>query len=476
MAEIGFKAPLAAGRLATKAKRVPGGLQGKVLEDLPIWLQFQRVGGQVSPTQLSEIIRQADTGYIFRLIDVANEAKQKDCHLSAVLSQSEESLAGLEWELVLPEGAMSRERKAMDWTEEHLRTKIAAPFGAMVAHQAGGVYYSLAVSETMWAKDDDKRVVPVDFDNQSARRFGFRISDGKLVWRDQMMGPEGVDFRALFPNKFVVSQPRVTGDVPAREGMMRVLVWAALFRSWGFTDWLRTGETAWKPWRIGHYDPEKVTEEDIDNLITVLDRLVSTGSAAISKSVDFKVEWPGGQGGTKATHSELVNVLAQEMSKAALGQTETVQASGTSGYAQAKVHQDVSGKILKGRARHLAAVITRDVIRPMIQLNFGSNFAIPTFRFLTDDSADLKAFSEGLKNLTGPQGAGLQVPAKWARGAAGIPEPEKDEELVGAPAEPEVPANDTTVTEPAKPAPKEPPAATEGEADNTPPVDEQAAE
>ncbi len=413
----------------------------KVMQDLSLWEQFQRVGGALTPVQVSSIIREADAGDTRRLMDLANDARQKDCHLSAVLSQSEESIAGLEWSLHLPKKAKKKDRHASEWVENWLRTKVHEPFTSLIAHLAGGVYYSFAVSETVWSKDPKGYLVPVDFENQNQRRFAFRQSDGRLVWRDQSMSTDGVDFRADYPNRFVTAQPRVTGDVPCREGLARVLVWATLFRTWDLTDWLRTGEAAWKPWRVGYYEKGS-QDEDIDGLVEVLERLATTGTAALPVNTKLQIEWPGGAGGTRTTHSELYNVLAQEMSKAALGQTETVQASNSSGYAQAKVHQAVRGNILRARARYIAAVITRDVIRAMIELNFGTGILVPTFKFETADPVDLKSFSEGLKNLTAPKGgAGLRVSAKWARSTAGIPEPEKGEELLGEAAAPAGDAN-----------------------------------
>jgi phage gp29-like protein len=84
----------------------------------------------------------------------------------------------------------------------------------------------------------------------------------------------GVDLRTWFaPGKVLFYQPRVTGAEPNREGLARVLVWAALFRNWSVRDWVQLGELAWKPWRIGTYDG--ADEKAISTLKTIL-RCVST--------------------------------------------------------------------------------------------------------------------------------------------------------------------------------------------------------
>lgn len=359
-----------------------------------------------------------------RLMDLANDARQKDCHLQAVLSVSEESLAGLKWQLVLPENARAKDKRAAKWVKDTLRANDN--FSRFVAHHAGAFYYSYAVSEIDWKKESGK-LVPKTFHSIAPRRFGFRPSDSRLVWRDAWMANDGVDFREEFPYRFIVSQPRVTGDVPQREGLLRCLVWAALFRNWTFSDWLRTGEIAWKPWRIGSY-ADNATNEDIDALEEALVGLSTNGVATHPQRTTIEVEWPGGTQTAKATHSELVNSIAQEMSKAVLGQTETVQSSSSSGYGQAKVHNQVRLDLRESRAKQIAGDITRDLVAVMIDLNFGSDVIVPKFEFLTEDAVDQKAFAEAMSVIVR---AGLRVPAQWARDQLGIPEPDDDDEIIG---------------------------------------------
>lgn len=417
---------------------------GRVVEELSLWRQFSRIGGGLTPGQVSAIVREADGGDPRRLMDLANEARQKDGHLQAVLGQSEETLAALPWQLVLHDDSRLKDRKARDWADQYLRT--CPSFRRLIAHLAGATYYGFAVSEILWAKEDG-RLVPSSFEPLAPRRFGFRQEDGLFVWRDEGMRRDGVDFRVEYPWKFVVSQPRVTGDVPCREGLVRVLMWAALFRNWTLTDWVRLGEIAWKPWRIGTYK-KGAAQEDIDGLVNVLDGMSTNGVATVPDSVTVDVKWAP-HSSTKSTHEVLFQTIGSEMSKAVLGQTETTEASQSSGLAQAKVHQSVRGDLLEARARCIAAELTRDVLAPMILLNFGDSAVVPEFQFVTQDKQDFKAFAEGVKSL---KEAGTKIPQAWVREQAGIPEPQDGEELLG---DPEIPVD---VEEPTAPTTEPPPA------------------
>ena len=400
-------------------------VRGRVVADLSLWMQAGRLGGKLTPKDVSDIIREADGGYPQRLMDLANECRQKDCHLSAVLSVAEESIAGLEWKLVLPDDARAKDKRAAKWAEKVLRS--VPTLRKLIAYLAGARYYGYDVNEIVWRKDAGK-LVPAEFAHLGHRRFGFDPKTGNFVLRDQGMPAAGVDFRAQWPNKFVVSQPRANGDAPQREGLCRPLIWMTQFRVWTIADWLRTAELAWKPWRIGTWKKANATTDDETALEMILQQLTTTGWAAKPDSMDIKIEWPQGSQSTKATHAELVNVLAQEMSKCVLGQTETVQASSSSGYAQAKVHDAVRRDIRESSAMQIAADLTRDLVTPLIMLNF-SGVAVPQFVFVTQDPVDLKSFAEAVAALV--EKAKLRVPAKWVRDQAGMPEPSDEEEVLG---------------------------------------------
>ena len=291
---------------------------------------------------------------------------------------------------------------------------------------AGAVYYGYGVSEILWGKDAG-RLVPTSFVNLAPRRFGYRLHDGKFVWKDTGFSSEGIDFLELYPGKFVVTHPRVNGDVPTREGLVRCLVWAALFRNWSLADWLKTAEIAWKPYKYGYYPKDAPNESARDELLDTLTDFHNYGTAAFREGTGVVVEWPGGNQTAKATHAEMFNVVAQEMSKAVLGQTETTQASSSSGYAQAKVHDAVRKDLREARARQIASDITRDVIEPMFRLNF-DGVRPPRFQFVTEDAVDLASFANAVSVLAG---TGLAIPSAWVREQGGIPEPNDGEEVIG---------------------------------------------
>ena len=415
----------------SKPKASGGG--ASALGDQSIWEQFQRIGGSVTPAQVSEILREADNGDMRRLCDLANDARQKHGHLQSVLFTRESALAALPWELTVPGEERTQKRRRGQRQKDFIRELLEGhpQIGDLISHLVGAVFMGYSVVETITKVDRRGFIVPDRFILQPPRRFRFRREDSRLVWNDRQSGYKDIDFQADFPGRFLVAQPRINGDVPCHEGLVRPLMWASLFCNWTLSDWLKLAEVAWKPWRIGKYK-RKANADDIATLERALAKLTTSGVASLSEDVDLTVLFPGSSGssggGGKASHSELWDVLCREISKAVLGQTLTTEQGRVGSQALGKVHNEVRHDVRAFDAKFVASVITRFLIAPLIIVNFGSSAPVPQFRFITEDRADLESFSKSVKTFGE---AGLRLPAGWVRDQAGIPEPVEGEEVVG---------------------------------------------
>jgi phage gp29-like protein len=415
---------------------------GRVVGEQPLYLQLQRIGGGLTPQQVSSIFREADAGETKRLVDLANEARQKDCHLHSVLGTRELAMQKLAFDTVpyKDPGAKKpklRDRKIAEFVQQTLLNITAdetnpenplADFSGLIAHLTGGNYYGHSTAETIFTKDG-RYMVPLGFSLIHQRRFRFNIQNGRLEWFDEGSSKGvGVDLLATYPGKFIQFQPRIMGDVAVREGLVRPLMWAALFRNWDIRDWLQLAELAWKPWRIGKYQ-KTANAEDIDDLLALLEQMTASGVATHPETTEVTIEWPKNAGaGGKSTHSELAGFMGAEMSKAVLGQTLTTESGDRGARSLGDVHNEVRGDIRDADARAMASIVRRHLIRPLVRLNFGGNVAIPGFRFLTQDAVDVQATSAAVLNL---RKAGARIPARWVYDTFGIPEPEDDEECLG---------------------------------------------
>ena len=123
-------------------------------------------------------------------------------------------------------------------------------------------------------------------------------------------------------------------------------------------------------------------------------------------------------------YEKLARYCDEQMSKAVLGQTLTSD-SGSGSYAQSKTHNEVRKDLTAADANALENTLRRDLIRPLVEFNFGYGTPIPTLQFQTEDADDLKETSEIYRTLACDMG--LEIPKRHLYKKFGIPKPEHGE-------------------------------------------------
>jgi phage gp29-like protein len=410
------------------------------LPELPLYQQYSRIGGNITPAQASSIIQQADAGVMNQLVDLANEARQKDGHLHAVLSTRENALTSLQL-MIDPaiaygeEEPSERDVEIADFVRYALSYAVGndqnvRSFRDLISQLNGAVYHGYAVSEIMWAIDEGM-MIPVGFRPIDQRRFVFSLRDGRLRHSDSYSSMQEIDLQEQWPAKFIQHQPRINGDVPAREGLSRLLIWPALFRNWSTSDWLKLAELSWKPWRIGIYS-KQANDDDKDDLLSALRTLTTNGVVVHREDHKLELRWAG-QGSTSGTsgmgpHERLCDFMGREMSKAAIGQTMTIEPGDRGARSLGEVHDRVRKDICEQDAIATAATLRRDLIAWIVRLNYGDDVMVPGARFATDDTADLSEFSSAVKDLAG---AGVPISESWVHDKIGHPEIDETTILIG---------------------------------------------
>lgn len=416
---------------------------GAVVGQLPLWQQFNRIGGGLTPADVSSILYSADTGDMGRLVELANESRQKDGHLHSVLRARETALSTLPLTF--------SPFKARDDAEPSERDAEVAAFvedvllGAsgdgedlrglddLTAHLQGGIYHGYAHAETAWRREG-RRLIVDGWALIDQRRFRYRWADGRLVFTDYLASAvgagSGIDLMREYPGQYVQHQPRENGDVAAREGLSRLLVWCALFRNWSMADWMKLAEMSWKPWRLGKLTPNS-GDDDRDDLIEILDKLTTDGYGILgpNQEIEFPTPMAGGRSSGSGNHQSLCEFMGAEMSKAVLGQTLTTESGSRGARSLGEVHDGIRKELRDYDAKRVAATLKRDVVRPLVWLNYGPATPLPNVGYATSEAVDLQSFGKGVAAL---KLAGLRIPASWVYDVAGVPEPGEDDEILGA--------------------------------------------
>jgi phage gp29-like protein len=133
----------------------------------------------------------------------------------------------------------------------------------------------------------------------------------------------------------------------------------------------------------------------------------------------------------KTTSVEIYEQLArycdEQTSKAVLGQTLTSDSGGGS-YAQSKTHNEVRHDLTVADAKALATTVRRDIIRPLVEYNFGKDVDIPFFTFDCREAEDQKETVDIYRTLVCDMG--LKIPESHIYKKFNIPKPEEGEEVL----------------------------------------------
>lgn len=206
---------------------------------------------------------------------------------------------------------------------------------------------------------------------------------------------------------------------------MRVVAWMYLFKNYDIKDWVSFCEVFGMPLRLGKYDAS-ASEDDKKQLMEAILSLGTDAAGIVPSST--MIEFIESQ---KTTSVEIYEKLArycdEQISKAVLGQTLTSDSGGGS-YAQSKTHDEVRHDLTVADAKALAVTIRRDIIRPLVEFNFGTDAGIPFFAFDSREAEDQKEAVEVLKTLACDMG--LEIPAGYIYKKFNIPEPEGGEAVL----------------------------------------------
>lgn len=381
----------------------------------------------LTPRMLARILQEADEGNVRAQMELFEEIEGKDTHLFSQMQTRKLAVTGLDWE-VQPFSQDERDKEVAGFVDEQL--KGIENFDEMLIDMLDAIGKGISIMELAWAVEDGRNVIEdIEY-----------VHPKKLVWdsaTDEMKictgeYPSGV---GLPKNKFVVHKYKAKSGHTSKAGIMRVVSWMYMFKNYDIKDWVGFCEVFGMPLRLGKYDAS-ASEKDKKQLMEAIISLGTDAAGIVPSST--MIEFIESQ---KTTSVEIYERLArycdEQMSKAILGQTLTSDSGGGS-YAQSKTHDEVRHDLIVADAKALAVTIRRDIIRPLVEFNFGADVKIPFFCFDCHEVEDQKEAVEIYKTLVCDMG--LEIPKSHIYKKFNIPKPEDGEEVLEPPPRARMPA------------------------------------
>lgn len=369
----------------------------------------------LTPGRLAALLRASEEGDPEAYLALAEDIEEKDLHYLGVMGTRKRAVSQLE---ITVEAAEDRQPQIghADFVREFLRRDSLED---EIFDMLDAVGKGISLVEIIW-ETSERSWMPSRLEWRDPRWFAFDPVDMRTV---RLRGDDGLPV-PLPPYKFVETIIQAKSGLPIRGGLARAVSWAWLFKNFGVKDWVSFLETYGQPLRLGKY-PTGSTPEDRRILLRAVSQLGHDAAGIIpdSMTVDFVEAASKGDGGL---FRGLADFLDQQVSKAVLGQVGTTDAI-AGGYAVGKVHDQVRVDIQQSDAKRLAVAINRDLVRPMIDLNFGPQKAYPRVLIGLPDQTDMVAMMPLIERYVQMGG---RVASSVVRDKLGLPDPGKSEDLL----------------------------------------------
>lgn len=370
----------------------------------------------LTPSRLAAILRQAIEGDPIAYLELAEDMEEKDLHYLGVLGTRKRQVAQLDI-TVEPAGedqrALDLAAEVEDWLgRDSLIDELIDLLDA--------VGKGFSVAEIIW-ETTSRDWRPQRLQWRDPRWFAFSRDDGQTLLLRSDAAPFGEPLPAW---KFVTHAHRAKSGLPIRGGLARAVSWFWMFRAFDLKSWIAFSEAFGQPLRVGKYGAA-ATPEDKRVLLRAVSEIARDAAAIIPDSM--MIEFIEAKlSGSIELFERLADWIDRQVSKAVLGQTTTTDAI-AGGHAVSKEHNEVRSDIERSDARQVAATLNRDVVQPLIALNFGPQDAYPRIRIGRPEEVDAAKVVEAVAKLVP---LGLRIGQKPLRDLLSLPAPDEgDEEL-----------------------------------------------
>lgn len=380
----------------------------------------------LTPEKLAMILRSSITGSPRLYLELAEDMEERYPHYASVLSTRKRAIKGMEITVEAAGSSTAEEDEA-----ELVREVVQGPaFRGSVIDMMDALGKSFSATETIW--DTKARPwKPLKFEYNDPRFFEFGRSDPEQLF---ILGDGGPEF--LRSNSWIVHRAKAKSGLTIRGGLARPAAWIFFFQSFTLKDWAIFAEAYGQPMRLGKFDPG-ASNEDKRVLLEAVHSIGSDFAAIIPQAM--AIEFVKAQiSDSTDLYERRADWLDRQCSKLVLGQTGTTDSSNGSGYAQAKVHDEVRADLADSDAEQLADTLNAQLVEPLVSLNFNrpGRAGFPKIVIGRPEEEDVAAW---VSNVSKVVPLGVPVTVEEVQKKIGITPAKSGEALLVPPSRPALP-------------------------------------
>jgi phage gp29-like protein len=331
----------------------------------------------------------ASSRYFRDIYDLYRDMEDKDAHLFAVLQTRKN-------------GVLSRPRKISAASDDERDLKVAAfvrneiaklnDFDAALFSLLDAIGKGFSIIEILWEYNDGKvGIKSLKFRPQG--RFYLGDSENPRLLTSSFplkASPSSIPPSSPLPSrKFMLFTFGSACTGTQGKGLLMKAYWYYWFKKNNLKFWVMFNEKFGSPTVVGKYRLG-AGEEERRRLFEVVESLQNDTGVTIPENVAIEF-LEAKRSGTINTYRDLADWCNDELSKLVLGATLTTGEGRRSGsMALGKVHDRVRCEYIEADARALMSVINGQLIRWLVDFNFGKNVPAPRFEIDTTEDDGLE--------------------------------------------------------------------------------------
>lgn len=210
-------------------------------------------------------------------------------------------------------------------------------------------------------------------------------------------------------------------DNPYGDGLGQKIYWWEFFKRHDIKNWVQFNERFGDPTAIGKYPRGSASAADITKLQNALANGIQKQASVVIPD-DIVIELlEAERTGSISSFEKLSEFCDRQISKAVLGQTLTTEPGDSGSYALGKVHNQVREDILTGDAALQAYAINAQIVKWLVDYNFGSQpkGLYPSFWIPIEEGEDL---NQRLKRDECAQKMGYPITLGYMQDTYGYPD------------------------------------------------------
>ncbi len=381
----------------------------------------------LTPARLARLLDDAEAGDPTAQFDLFADMEERDGHIGSEFRKLRRSVLRAPWDILPPDDATPAEA-AVAKTLKSWVLQIDGLRGALF-HLTDAIGKGFSALEHKWQVVNGQwRIVALTHRLQKWFQFDLQADSPRVTLSDN--SARGI---ALKPMCWTLHQSQSSSNGIARSAMFRSLSIPYMLKNFGVSFLAEFCEVYGIPIRLGYY-PSGASKDDKNSLRAALASIGRNAAGIVPDGM--RIEFEKAAEGSSDPYGWLIDWCERTESKIINGSTLTAQADRNSTEALGKIHAEDFDEMVQGHGIDLGETLSRDLIWPMQQLNFGGSAARACkFVFNYEKPEDLKLFAESLPALSDI----MDIPASWASKRLNLPQAVNGEAILRRRA-PEVPA------------------------------------